>query len=464
MKRSAPAITDDGEGMTSELLLGIDVGTTTCKAALITLDGEEIAHGARPTPWTPVPTGAEFDALILAEAARGVVLDALAAVSNGAVRGVGVTSMGEAGVLLDRHGTPLMRGIAWHDSRGAPESERIAREIGASEFVRHTALPIGPFWTIAKVAALRDQSGGTLRGHRWLSVAEWMVRWLGGEEVAELSLASRTGFLDVTTRDWWSTGLDWAGVSPTVMPPLVTAGTPAGRVSTIPELKEAVVTVAGHDQPCGAVGAGATGSGDTLDSCGTAEAILRAIPSPVAPDTIEAAAARGLTAGCHVLPGRSALLGFFKAGVGLKRFLRMLGADDVGERRTALDREALVVPEGAGGLVAEGIEDDVATLTGIGPEASPGALWRAAMEATARESARLVTSIDELAGRTQRLVVTGGWARSDAYRTVKRAVQGTFDHADVAEAGARGAALFGGLAAGVYGSVDEFPRPRSRSL
>ena len=41
-----------------ELLVGIDVGTTACKAAVVRAsDGTEVAHGAARTPWTVVPTG-----------------------------------------------------------------------------------------------------------------------------------------------------------------------------------------------------------------------------------------------------------------------------------------------------------------------------------------------------------------------------------------------------------------------
>jgi sugar (pentulose or hexulose) kinase len=43
------------------LLVGIDVGTTLCKAAVVrAADGTELAHGTAPTPWTEVPTGAEL--------------------------------------------------------------------------------------------------------------------------------------------------------------------------------------------------------------------------------------------------------------------------------------------------------------------------------------------------------------------------------------------------------------------
>ncbi len=46
-----------------ELLVGVDVGTTMTKAAIVTADGEEVAWGSVPTPWYPVPTGAEMGAV-----------------------------------------------------------------------------------------------------------------------------------------------------------------------------------------------------------------------------------------------------------------------------------------------------------------------------------------------------------------------------------------------------------------
>ncbi len=151
--------------MTGDLLIGIDIGTTSCKAAVVTPDGVEVAHGKRPTPWIEVPTGAEIDGRALAETAVGAALDALAAGPQGRVAGIGVASMGETGFLLDRRGDPVAPGIAWHDTRGEEEAHRIADAIGASEFARHTGLPVGPFWTIAKYAALRAHRSALLR---WL--------------------------------------------------------------------------------------------------------------------------------------------------------------------------------------------------------------------------------------------------------------------------------------------------------
>ena len=90
------------------LLVGIDVGTTLCKAAVVrAADGTEVAHGATRTPWTVVPTGAELAPELLLEAAVAATAAALEHIPDGPVAGVGVTSMAETGVLLDRHGRPL---------------------------------------------------------------------------------------------------------------------------------------------------------------------------------------------------------------------------------------------------------------------------------------------------------------------------------------------------------------------
>ena len=99
----------------------------------------------------------------------------------------------------------------------------------------------------------------------------WYAVWVA--MVTELALASRTGWLDLSRRDWWPEGLAWSRATPELMPLLVEAGMPVGQITrsdTHPRLRSAVLTVAGHDHQAAAVGVGATGEGDEVDSCGTA--------------------------------------------------------------------------------------------------------------------------------------------------------------------------------------------------
>ena len=138
----------------TDLLLGIDVGTSACKAAVVDADGAERAHGQAPTPWRKVPTGAEIDPDALLDAALEAASDALAAAPEGRVRGIGVTGMAETGVLLDGRGEPLAPAIAWHDARGGAE----AAALGARG--RRAALhPHAPACPSPRSAARRSCAG-----------------------------------------------------------------------------------------------------------------------------------------------------------------------------------------------------------------------------------------------------------------------------------------------------------------
>ena len=108
----------------SELLLGIDVGTSACKAAVVDAHGVEVAHGQAPTPWQQVPTGAEVDPDALLAAVVRAASDAIARAPEGRVAGIGVTSVAETGMLVGAAGRVLHRPIAWHDARKPPDSSR----------------------------------------------------------------------------------------------------------------------------------------------------------------------------------------------------------------------------------------------------------------------------------------------------------------------------------------------------
>ena len=96
-----------------------------------------------------------------------------------------------------------------------------------------------------------------------------------------------------------------------------------------------------------------------------------------------------------------------------------------------------------------GIGEPACAITGVGAGAAPGLVWRAALEAAGAAAAEVLATMDALAGPRSRLVVVGGWADGAAARAVKHAHLGPFDDGGSAFAGARGAALTAGRAAGV---------------
>ncbi len=444
----------------TDLLVGIDVGTSACKAAVVDEEGRELAHGKAPTPWRQVPTGAEVDPEALFEAAVEAARAAVAAAPEGRVRGIGVTSMAEAGVLLDGENRLLHPAIAWHDARGASEAERIAAELDAERFSERTGLPASPLCTLAKLRWLVDHHPPARAARRWLNVGEWVVRRLGGADVAELSLSSRTGLLDLTAKAPFADALAWAGMPDDLLPELVLAGTPAGAAdgAALPEARGAVLTVAGHDHLCAGVGVGVVAPGDVLDSCGTAEALVRVVAPPLNREEVRRSVAAGVTVGFHLSEGRQALLAGVWSGIALQEVLDALGVDAAGRSELAAGARATAPGEvPVLELELHSLERPPLRL----PDGVPAErIWRAATDAVATEVDALLRATAEVAGPHRRIVVTGGWARDEAVRASK-ARFGAVEAPPVVEAGARGAALMAGVAAGLYASVDELPSVRS---
>ena len=202
------------------------------------------------------------------------------------------------------------------------EVEALRQEIGAAEFCATTGKPLRGQFSLTKHRWLTAHRPEVQRAVRRLNVAEYAVVLLGGDEACELSLASRTGWLDIQRQAWWPAALDFSGATEELMPPLVQAGRPLGRVTEGPDrLRGAVLTLAGHDHQAAALGAGVTSAGDELDSCGTAEALLRTVSPTLTRDQVRWLAERGVTTDWSVVPGHWSLLAATEGGLAMERAL-----------------------------------------------------------------------------------------------------------------------------------------------
>jgi sugar (pentulose or hexulose) kinase len=133
----------------------------------------------------------------------------------------------------------------------------------------------------------------------------------------------------------------------------------------------------------------------------------------------------------------------------LQRVLALLG--NTRADLPVLDAEAIALPVPEMRVVAPafGRLDIVGVADGDGP----AHLWRAALEAVTEQAAEIHDAMSAVSGSHERLVVTGGWSRSEGLIAVKRRRFGELTRADVNEAGARGAALLAARAAGATADI-----------
>jgi sugar (pentulose or hexulose) kinase len=438
------------------VLVGVDVGTTRVKAVAVDLRGSVRGEAAQPTPWRRDGGHAEVDPIALVRHAQRVAADAAGSLGEqtATVLGIGVTGMAETGVLVDGRERPLAPAIAWHDPRG--DAETIARELGTETFQTTTGLPLTVLPTLAKLLWLRRTYPGTRQAVRFYSVAEWVVRRLGGAPVTELSLASRTGLLDIGRARPWDAALDLLD-RPRLLDEAVIAGTPAGRVTegedVPPALTGAVLTVAGHDHQVAAYGVGAATDGAVFDSLGTAEALVRTVRPPLPGQRVAALAAQGISVGWGVVADHLCVLAGIPTGLTLNRIASMLGAVTAAERHVLGEQALAVPPNHPVPRLVDPREDGFGILD-ITDGVTPAMLWRAAADALAERAQRVLERIDALTRPHTEVVVAGGWLHNPAVLAAKRRQYPAMRTTTVTEPGAYGAALLAGAAAGVMQPVE----------
>ena len=434
------------------LFVGIDVGTTRLKAVAVDGRGQVRGEAGRITPWRRTDGAAEVDPAALALLAQRVAVEAASVDPESRVRAIGVTGMAETGVLVDGRDRPLAPAIAWYDPRG--DVDTIARELGADLFETTTGLPLNAVPSLAKLLWLRRNRPGTAGAVRFYSLEEWIVRQLGGEPVAELSLACRTGLVELARARPWAEAADLLGWPP-LLPEPVLAGTPAGHADGpgVPAaLRGAVLTVAGHDHQVAAYGVGAAADGALFDSLGTAEALVRTVRPPLPRQRIAALAGQGISVGWGVVADHLCVLAGLPTGLTLNRIAGMLGAVTSAERR-ALGEQSLAVPPTRPVPRLVDVHEDGFGILDITDGITPALLWRAAVDALAEHAQRVLDRIDALTRPHSEVVVAGGWLHNAAVLAAKRRQYPAMRTTNVSEPGAYGAALLAGTAAGVLEPV-----------
>jgi sugar (pentulose or hexulose) kinase len=375
-----------GNDVSGTTIVGVDVGTTFIKAVVYD-DGLRVLGDAKVrTPWRPTASGGDADPDEIATAVLLALQGAVARAGDVRVDAVGVTGMGETGVLVDANGRPLAPAIAWHDRRGLSQAGQLAREVGA--IAETSGRAASPLCSIVKWRYLADEGLDLRRVHRWHSLAEWVVRCLGGDPRSELSLASRTGALDVRRGVLNPDVVAWAGGHVEWFDELVPAGRAAGRATVgPPALHGSVLSVGGLDGYASAVGVGADDPTVGFLSCGTSGAAVRIVSEPLSDDVMRRAVAFDLTVDRWVDGEQLVILGATPCGLILQPLYDVLG------------------PPSRGGPNAS--ED---------PELDPAALWQRAFDAVADGQVRLVRDFERVGSPVESVVAAGGWIAQPGLR------------------------------------------------
>ena len=287
--------------------IGLDIGTTGCKAIVFDERWEILAKASREYPiLTPRPGWAEQDAKLVWELALQSLSEATAH-SGSKPAAMALSVQGEAVMPVDRDGDPLRHAMLGMDTRTTAESDWLAAKFSAEELYRRTGMPIHTMNTLNKLLWLRKNEPDVWKStHQFVLYEDFFIRRLTGNASISHCLASRTQMYDLHAKTWAVDILDKceidgrrvAALAPEQGGVVGAVGRPlADRLGLEAGL---LIASGGHDQACAALGSGVTQSGLAMVSTGTAEVVEVAMVSPVLSESLRRA---NISIYRHVVPG-----------------------------------------------------------------------------------------------------------------------------------------------------------------
>ncbi len=420
-------------------VLGLDLGSTTTKAALVDVtDGCHVLRVGRAATPADVPALHETVARLVHEL-----------VGDAQLAAVGIASMAETGVPLDADGVPLTPLLRWDRTQAHTAYARLRER--HPELPERTGIPDTPKPALVRLHILREQTPALFaRIRRWQGVADLAAAALTGAHATDHTLAARTMLLDpdVPQRRWNTALLAELGLAPDVMPLVLAPGQAAGRTDGALGLPAGVpVYIAGHDHAVGAWAVGARSVGDVADSLGTAEAVMAIT------DRVDAAAVRdGFSIGRTVDDRHATVMGGSAACGGLfaqwpDSPLPVLAAQGVDTWRTS---PVTVLPYPRGRQCP--CPDPDARLRVSGAPAGADDVERGILQSLVLHAHWMRTAMQRHAGVTaDRIVMLGSLSeRIPAWAGLAAAASGTPVHrCTAAEPVAAGAALLAAVRAGL---------------
>lgn len=440
--------------MRDDLLLGIDLGTSSIKANVIDRHGRSLGVGVAPTPFAAGSHGVQMSTDDLFAAVGTAIADL--GVLAGRVVGVGVASMGETGTIIRSDGPSELPLVAWHDERGTEIVDELMTGFGVDEIRRRTGRQPRSVTSVAKLGWLLRN--GYRTGGTWTGVAGLTVWKLTGALAQEHSLAATSGAYDPVTGEYDRHILSFLGLDSLVWAPARVAGTPLGRVSAAGHAWSGIpagvpVTIAGHDHAVGVIGSGGNRT-EVIDSMGTGEPLVVSYEADRFGGRHPQWADQFGDLTVTSWPGTSGHMLLWEAlrpGLAMRTLQQALGTPRDDLEFSAIRVQADPVDLGTLLRMQDG-EVPADLLRRPADEA-----WAATLEGFAEATATAERHLRVLCGVTGSTLLIGGGLRSRRWVEAKmRRARHPLAMASEREAVSRGAGLLAGVAAGWWGP-EQYP-------
>ena len=454
-------------------LLGIDVGTTGCKAAVFSRDGQQIASAYEEYDnLRPEPGWAELDAAGVWRKVKDTVRRVAAETTSDPIEALSVSSLGEAMVPVTADRQVLGPSILNFDVRGEEYLKGLGEVLADDHLYRINGNTLGNHYGLTKLLWIKEHQPDLYeRAAKFLLWGSFVPFMFGADPVVDYSLANRTLLFDLDRRAWSEELLALSGLDRAKLPDTALSGTVIGTVShgVARELglPANVSIVAGaHDQCANAVGCGVIRDGQAVYGMGTFMCITPVFSRRREPAVM---VERGVNTEHHAVPDKYVSFIYNQGGSLVKWFRDTFAAKEHRQAEQAgrdLYGDLFAeIPEGVSPTVVlphfattgppEFISDSSGVIAGLRLETSRGEILKGIIEGVTYYLLECVELLPPTGIDIKEYRAAGGGSKSDAWLQMTADIlQRPLVRPRVTEAGALGAAIIAGVGHGVFPSYD----------
>lgn len=412
-------------------VIGVDIGTTGCRAVAYRADGVELAAYTAEYPmYTPYPAWAEQEPEEIYQAFVRVVRNvADKAGGQAELTGLCFSSVFHSVVPVDADGTALSRLLIWADSRSQKYCEKVKNECDAKAIYARTGCPVHPMYLLSKILWFRyEQPQIFAQTAKFISIKEYILYRLFGVYMVDRSIASGTGIFNIEELAWDGDLLAFMGItdghlSRVVSTTQINTGMKAGAAEELGLGREFPVVIGAGDGVLSSVGSGAVNPGQMTAMIGTSGAVRVVTDAP----RIDV---KGRT-WCYNLTDRYWVLGGAINNGGIAfRWARdkfasteQYVADNTGlDAYDILSRYAETKPAGSDGLIMLPFftgerapywnADARGVVFGLNLRHGKRHLIRATLEGIVYRMYSIFLAVEEVAGGVEEIRVSGSFTRS----------------------------------------------------
>jgi len=468
----------------TNLVMGIDLGSTSLKAIAYDLDGNLVAQGSTPTKLTHPKENPEW-AIWLPEDIWGGAADAIQqAVSQldspSQIKAVAVTGMGQDGLPVAEDGEWLYPFISWHDGRTAEQFDWWLKNITGEKTFLRAGLSAWPINAAMRLLWMQEHEPEILKkAHKWLLIEDFLNYQLCGEWATDYSMASCFALFDPTSNTWSEELINQSGIEHRLLPDAKPSGMPLGVVTAEAAARTGLeegtpVILGGHDHLCGALPVGVFHEGTALNVSGTWEMILTPAQRPVLDSALYEI---GMTVQPHV--AQSPYTAEMTTGIwggnpsaGMLEWFRTFARFTPEAKDVPLPEWDVLIDDaketavGAGGMLFlphnSGASCPIVdgksrgAFVGMTDRVGVPEFFRAIIEGLCYQYKGMLVGLEKCLDKTlDRCVTVGGVSRNHFWLQTKASILGrNVEVPAVEEATALGAAILAGLGVGLYENLE----------